>query len=85
MARWRRGRSALGASEWPAAPQDVVWHLPSGARDALAAWAEQRAAAPVAAPSAQAAGDDRAPAPPGGPGEGDAEAATPTGHGGAFA
>eukprot|EP00969_Alexandrium_andersonii_P261439 11558145-Alexandrium_andersonii.AAC.1 len=51
MARWRCGRLALRGDEWPAASQDVVWHLSSGAGDALAAWAEQRAAAPDVGPS----------------------------------
>eukprot|EP00969_Alexandrium_andersonii_P186485 8239348-Alexandrium_andersonii.AAC.1 len=49
MAKWRCGRSAVWGGEWPAVGQDVDWHLPSGARDALAAWAEQRAAEPAAA------------------------------------
>eukprot|EP00969_Alexandrium_andersonii_P372466 15481777-Alexandrium_andersonii.AAC.1 len=61
MARWRCGRSALRGGEWPAASQDVVWHLASGARDALAAWAELRAAAPDVAPPEGGTGGRTAP------------------------
>eukprot|EP00969_Alexandrium_andersonii_P156009 6897241-Alexandrium_andersonii.AAC.1 len=78
MARWRCRRSALRSGEWPAVSQDVVWRLSPGAWDALAAWAELRAAASTAPPAGEAE-EGPTPAPAGDPGGGGAETATPTG------